>query len=208
MEQEELNRVVAENLVKYRRASGKTQAELAEILNYSDKSVSKWEQGNGMPDVYVLQKLAEIYGITVNDFLCEHEKEVQAPATKRDHINHLMIMLMSSGLCWLVAVVFYVFLRIFKVEPSGAALTFIYAIPAMSIVLLVFSCIWKYYCLRAVTASAVIWTTILAIFMTVKNFSDGAGLLFLIGIPLQILLSLWFLFRSRKHRKERENKKQ
>lgn len=207
MEQDELNRIVAENLVKYRRASGKTQAELADALNYSDKSVSKWEQGNGMPDIYVLQKLAEIYGITVNDFLYAHDREVQAPASKRDHINHFMIMIMSAGLCWLVAVVVYVFLRMFHVEGKYASLTFVYAIPAMFIVLVVFSCVWKYYYLRAITASAIIWTSILALFMTVRNLSEGAALLFLIGVPLQILIVLWFIFRGGKHRRNRQNKK-
>lgn len=207
MEQEELNRIVAENLVKYRKASGKTQAELAETLNYSDKSVSKWEQGNGMPDLYVLQKLAEVYGITVNDFLCEHDKEVQAPASRRDHINHYMIMVMSAGLCWLVAVIVYVFLRIFHVENSYTGLPFVYAVPAMFIVLVVFSCVWKYYVLRAVSASAIIWTAILAIYMTVKNLSEGAAWLFLIGAPLQILILLWFVFRGRKHRKRAMGKK-
>ena len=74
MEQEELNQIIAENLAKYRKSANLTQLELAERLNYSDKSVSKWEQGNGMPDVFVLHKLAELYGVTVNDFLYRHEK--------------------------------------------------------------------------------------------------------------------------------------
>lgn len=206
MEQEELNRIVAENLAKYRKASGKTQAELAEILNYSDKSVSKWEQGNGMPDIYVFHRLAGLYGVTVNDFLCEHGEDVKIPAKKRDRVNHYMIMLMSSGICWLVAVIAFVFLRIFRVSGEYAALPFFYALPAMCIVLLVFSCIWKYYFMRAISASAIIWTVILSIFMTVRHFFDGTGVLFLIGIPVQILFGLWFLFRGRKHRAKKKER--
>ena len=62
---EELNQKIAKNLASYRKAAGLTQAELAEKINYSDKSVSKWESGNGVPDLYVLLQLSELYGVTV-----------------------------------------------------------------------------------------------------------------------------------------------
>ena len=47
----EINQKVAKNLIAYRKAAGLTQAEVAEKIHYSDKSVSKWESGNGIPDV-------------------------------------------------------------------------------------------------------------------------------------------------------------
>ena len=56
-----LRKTIAENLVYYRRHKGLTQAALAETLNYSDKSVSKWERGEGLPDITVLYLLAEFY---------------------------------------------------------------------------------------------------------------------------------------------------
>ena len=55
--------LLAKNLAYYRKASGLTQLELAEKFNYSDKSVSKWERGEGFPDVFVLKSLADFYGI-------------------------------------------------------------------------------------------------------------------------------------------------
>ena len=73
-----LRKVIAENLVYYRREKGLTQAALAETLNYSDKSVSKWERGEGVPDITVLYRLAEFYGITVNDLLLTPEARQQA----------------------------------------------------------------------------------------------------------------------------------
>ena len=57
---EELKDIIAHNLVAYRKAAGLTQAEIADKLNYSDKAVSKWERGEGMPDVAVLKTLADI----------------------------------------------------------------------------------------------------------------------------------------------------
>ena len=64
---ETVNRRIAQNLIRYRKAANLTQAELAQKINYSDKSVSKWESGNGVPDIYIFLKLADLYGVTVND---------------------------------------------------------------------------------------------------------------------------------------------
>ena len=82
MDQQAFNAIIAENMAKYRKAANLTQSELAERLNYSDKSISKWEQGNGMPDIFVLYKLAELYGVTVNDFFYKHEKQAPMPEKK------------------------------------------------------------------------------------------------------------------------------
>lgn len=68
---ESINQRIAGNLVRYRKAANLTQAELAQKINYSDKSVSKWESANGVPDIYILLKLAELYGVTVNDLVNE-----------------------------------------------------------------------------------------------------------------------------------------
>ncbi len=46
-----------------------TQKELAEKCNVTDKAVSKWERGEGCPDVTVLPKLAEIFGIEVENIM-------------------------------------------------------------------------------------------------------------------------------------------
>ena len=52
-----------------RKAIGLTQKQLAEKLNMSDKSVSKWERGVCMPDVSVYLEICEILGISINEFL-------------------------------------------------------------------------------------------------------------------------------------------
>ena len=57
---------LAANLVRFRKAAGLTQLELAEKLMYSNKTVSKWERGESVPDIFTLKSIAEIYGVTVN----------------------------------------------------------------------------------------------------------------------------------------------
>ena len=52
-----------------RKALSLTQKQLAEKLNMSDKSVSKWERGICLPDVTVYLELCKILGISINEFL-------------------------------------------------------------------------------------------------------------------------------------------
>jgi len=54
---------------QFRTELGMTQKQLAERINVSDKAVSKWERGNGCPDVSFLSALADIFGIDVNVLL-------------------------------------------------------------------------------------------------------------------------------------------
>ncbi len=69
MKNEDFKRVVAKNLVYFRKKKGLTQQELAKELNYSDKAISKWERGESLPDAYVLYTIAKFYHIGLDDFL-------------------------------------------------------------------------------------------------------------------------------------------
>ena len=62
---EDLKVIPASNIINLRTAKGMTQAELGELLSYSDKSVSKWERAEAVPDAYVLKKMSEIFGVSV-----------------------------------------------------------------------------------------------------------------------------------------------
>ena len=60
-----------------RKALGMTQKQLAEKLNMSDKSVSKWERGICLPDVSVYKELCEILGISINEFLAGEDIDAE-----------------------------------------------------------------------------------------------------------------------------------
>ena len=53
-----------------RKRKGYTQRQLADILQISDKTISKWERGNGFPEVSLLLPLCNELDITVNELLC------------------------------------------------------------------------------------------------------------------------------------------
>lgn len=68
--------------------------------------MSKWERGEGIPDVVVLKTLADMYGVTVNDFLVEHKEQPLGKSSLKTLIaKRWLVALLSAGLVWLVATV-------------------------------------------------------------------------------------------------------
>ena len=57
------------NLKNIRLQQGLSQKQVADYLMVSPQSVSKWEKGECLPDVFVLKQIADLYGVTVNDLL-------------------------------------------------------------------------------------------------------------------------------------------
>lgn len=65
-----MNHYISGELIKKLRERDKmTQAVLAQRLNVSDKTVSKWETGRGYPDISLLQPLAEVFKVSVAELL-------------------------------------------------------------------------------------------------------------------------------------------
>lgn len=65
MDQIKIGRFIAER----RKSNNLTQMQLAEMLNITDRAVSKWENGKSMPDSSIMLELCEILKISVNDLL-------------------------------------------------------------------------------------------------------------------------------------------
>lgn len=183
---------IGENIARLRRLSNMTQSELAEKINYSDKSVSKWEQGNGIPDVRILLQLAELFNVSVDDLVREHKEAPVMPKKTRLR-RRIIISLLSVGLCWLVAVVAFVFIGIIWPDVPNTWLAFVYAVPASAIVVLVFSCIWHYRWVRIAAITVLIWPTLTCIYLTAHVCGAEIGLIYFIGVPLQILALIFFV---------------
>ena len=198
MEELELKKIIAKNLVTYRKQAHLTQAELAEKLNYSDKNVSKWERAEGVPDVLVLCQLAELYGVTVNDFLVEHtedEPQKVEKTTKSFWAKRWLITLLSAGLVFLVATVITVIWLLVEPNTPFPIATFVYltALPIAILVVLVFSCIWGKLWQRCLTVSALVWTLCVIIQLALGLALSNAWLIYLVGAVLQVLVVLWYI---------------
>ena len=190
--------LLAKNLAYYRKTSGLTQLELAEKFNYSDKSVSKWERGEGFPDVFVLKSLADFYGITIDDFYLEEKKKINSQS--HSLTKQVYIKLLSVGIGWLVVLMTFIGLTFL---PPGVKyqnwLTFVYGSLITGIILLVWDYIYHHRFLRVIDTSIIVWTGIASVYLTLLVILNiNQPLLFVIGVPLEILEILWFLFRRNK----------
>lgn len=56
-------------IASLRKENGMTQLELAEKMGVTDKAVSKWERDLSCPDINILPKLAEVFGISVDELM-------------------------------------------------------------------------------------------------------------------------------------------
>lgn len=71
-------------LIQLRKENGMTQKELAERLYVSDKAVSKWERGLSLPDIALLQPLAELFGVSITELLSGRRIQPEEPMAVRD----------------------------------------------------------------------------------------------------------------------------
>ena len=189
--------IIAENLIYYRKASGLTQLEIAEKFNYSDKSISKWERAEGMPDILVLKSLADFYGIKIDDFFKEEKQKVSVHKKNK----HWFIVGLSETLVWLVFAAFFVVFVIVIPNAFSWWLLFVYAAVASSILGVVWASIYHRRLFQMITTSLIVWTAIASVYLTLLMHGESnpyLWLLFLIGIPLQILAVLWYFLRKLK----------
>lgn len=219
MDDEKLKKQIGANIVSYRKGMGLTQAGLAEKLNYSDKAVSKWERGESAPDILTLVQLAELFGVTVNDLLSdpyalpeergvvERAMEKAVEKTLKRKADKRIILNLCSLLVWFVALLFFVLFTILDIPKSWVA--FVYAIPADAVVRLTLLSAWKDFRWNLALISVIMWGALAALYISLLTFLQVAlwskiWLLFLLGIPGQLAICLWFRI-YRRSVKEEEN---
>ncbi len=99
------NKAVGRFIAKLRKSRDLTQNELAEKLNISNKTVSKWETGEGLPDASYLPELAEVLGVSVDEILNAEFKEearikVEEVANEKNLLNiYNICFLISCFVC-------------------------------------------------------------------------------------------------------------
>ena len=144
----------------------------------------------------VLHELAKLYGVTVNDFLVEHNGDMPKKVkTKSFWAKRWLITLLSAGLVFLVATIITVVWLLAEPNTSFpiAKFTFLAALPIALIVTLVFSCVWGKLWQRCGVVTALIWTLCVLIQISLNLALSNAWLIYLVGAALQVLVVLWYL---------------
>ena len=189
----DIKTVVAENLTALRKNKNLTQSDVATMLNYSDKSVSKWEHADSLPDISILAQLCEIYGVTLDYLVSANAKEdiEKHEIHRQNHadMSYLITsMLMSIAVVYLLAAVLFVYsILIIKSEPFWQA--FIWAIPASALLLLYYNRKWlKNKVLKVVSQSVACWFLLISVYL--QFLSYRLWLIFILGIPIQVIILL------------------
>lgn len=198
-----IKEIVATNLVNLRKQNNLKQSELAEKINYTNKAISRWEKGEVIPNLEILEQLAVIYNVPTSYFLEEHvENELNKTNKLTDYI-YISALLSMVLVVWTVATI--VFLALKTYINLSYPLIFMWAVPISMYV--VSFCIGyrfkaKYFIL---TASVSLWTTILAIYFQLLHLNIWT--IFLLGIPIQITIILIYFVRKIKEQKPKQKKK-
>lgn len=66
---EQLNMIIGNNIKRIRQNKGVTQEQLGDSIGVSGQAVSKWENGSALPDIQVLPKLADYFGISIDELM-------------------------------------------------------------------------------------------------------------------------------------------
>ncbi|MBQ3640249.1 MAG: helix-turn-helix transcriptional regulator [Clostridia bacterium] len=197
---EGLEQIVAQNLTELRKAQKWTQAELAEKLNYSDKSVSKWERGDALPDLKVLKQMADLFEVTLDYFVTENaaaeREKFEAPKSERGF--RIGVELLAVCVVWLVGVSAFIFCSTY-VQLRDPWLALIWAVPASAFVLSYFNIRWKFRVCTIVFQSILCWSLLAAVFLQLLHFHFNLWQVFLIGVPTQAAILLWVQIRRSRH---------
>ena len=190
--------IISKNLAMLRKDKGLTQAELAEKLNYSDKAVSRWEHGDTLPDVNVLNELCEFYGITLNDLIsedCKKHEEESKRYSKEMNTYKMWRSILSASIIWLLATIIYTY-ALASSEKSGPWILFVWGVPVSLVVFYFFGKSFLNTLTRFIFSSCIMWSLIASIFVSI--LPQIFWQLFLVGVPLELIIFLTYKMKKYK----------
>lgn len=184
---EDLKVVFASNLIKLRTGANLTQLELAKKINYSDKSISKWERAEAIPDVFVVKQLAELFGVSVDFLLSKHDEFKIQPKRKEFGFNTTMVILISLIGIWTLAALVFIILWIVGIK---VWMVFIAAVPVSLIDLLVLNTLWNEKKYNLIIVAGIVLSVFCVIYVSLIKFNPWQ-LVFII-VPAEIIVFLSF----------------
>ena len=211
MDLKEFKEVVAQNIYYLRTKNHLTQYELGEKLNYSDKAISKWERAEGMPDAYIISKMSELFGVTVDYMLTPHseqDKKVETRPIKK--VKRIVSNIVSAGILFIALFIFSIVAMVSDYKEFFWQI-FIYAIPVVVVYRIIFNSVWFRAKNVFLLTSILLWSLIASIYVAIANWS--LWIIFIIGLPLQVIVFLAFRIKitirfSKKPKRQKEGTEQ
>ena len=191
---DERKATIASNLIRLRLAAGMTQAEVGEKLNYSDKTISKWERGEVTTDVFVLMEIAALFDVSV-DYLIKPHAEIEPIVYNKPqepHYNTRAITAIAVLGVWTLA--FLVFLVLWW---SGYVMWLlpVFAVPVSLVVLLVLQSVFHKGHGNRYIIAAIAVSLVTALYLTFLQ--NNPWQIFLLLIPISAIVFLSFRIKKR-----------
>jgi len=206
---EDVKSIVAKNITELRLLNNMTQMELAQQLNYSDKTISKWERGESSPDITVLVKIADIFGVTLDYLVRAENIEEGVKEHKKDEAryNRKVIVYISESATFFAAIFAFIITTLITEDASFQWLFLVYAVPVVLTLRLIFNSIWFNPRTNFIIISALMWSVLAAVHITFLHFKINIAMIYLIGVAGQIVIVLCSLLtRPVKTKKNKEAK--
>lgn len=190
----DIKEIIAKNLLSLRKKNGLTQNELAQKLNYSDNTVSRWECAEISPSIETLQKISEVYDIPLTALFEENATELVEKKHKSERVHKLTITLLFVSLVWFIATVVFAYGEI--IFNKNMWTLFIWAVPASFLIMIPFNEVWGTTLYKCLLTSAFLWTTLVSIYLQFLKYN--LWLIFIVGIPAQLGIIVWIFMKRNK----------
>ena len=205
MDPNELKLVAASNLIRLRTAKGLTQAELGAMLNYSDKTISKWERGEAIPDAYVLTRLSDIFSVSVDFLLSSHDEWERPRENRVEEVHYSVERVIAVAVIGVFTAFLIAFVTLWLMDIVEWRL-FLIALSTAILACIILLCVFR----RTRHLQYVIALFVASLFLIIYFFLPIAHpwQLFLILIPTEALIFLACNLRIRRrsgHRGGRKN---
>lgn len=194
----DIKNIIADNLISLRKQHKLTQNELAEKLNYSDNTISRWEKAEITPSVETLVQISEVYSVPLESLLRQNVIEEVAETNRAIKMKKLSTILLGVSVVWFFAVIAFIYMETFF-NYNGWTL-FVWSVPLSCLVLLGFN---KYVNSRAysfVFSTILIWSLITSLYLQFLKYN--LFLIYFIGIPVQLSITIYTFVRPKKHKEK------
>ena len=194
----DIKTIIAENLTNLRKQHQLTQNELAQKLNYSDNTISRWEKAEITPSVETLEQISQLYNIPLES-LFKEKIETKAPEKTKKRsfqLQKLSTILLCVSLVWFASSIAYFYIKSFM--NINCWTLFVWSVPLSCLILLAFGRYVNNRIYSFVFETICIWTFLASCYLEFLEYN--LIFIFLIGAPAQLAISIYTFVRPKKQK--------
>ena len=168
-----------------RKRNSMTQLDLSKKINYSDKAISRWENGEVVPDVETLQQLSKIFGVSLT-YMFEEHYDKNNDSVNNNYRNELILHLLSCCALWIAVAIVFVYVQV--IYDYSFWQVFCWGVTLTVLLSIIFVKKWHNKSAKLILSSLFNWTLLASIYLQLLKYN--VWLIFIIGIPIQAYIAI------------------